>query len=66
MKRSTWIFGVLLLTVLLIGVSIAGAATPVKLTFWSIQRPNETDALGMCLVNQIRAFEKANPNIKVE
>lgn len=66
MKRSTWIFGVLLLSVLLIGVSIAGAAAPVKLTFWSIQRPNETDALGMCLVNQIRAFEKANPNIKVE
>ena len=66
MKRSTWIFGVLLLTVLLIGVSIAGAAAPVKLTFWSIQRPNETDVLGMCLVNQIRAFEKGNPNIKVE
>jgi raffinose/stachyose/melibiose transport system substrate-binding protein len=66
MKRSTWIFGVLLLSILLIGVSIAGAAAPVKLTFWSIQRPNETDALGMCLVNQIRAFEKANPNIKVE
>lgn len=66
MKRSTWIFGVLLLTVLLIGISIAGAAAPVKLTFWTIQRPNETDALGLCLVNQIRAFEKLNPNIKVE
>lgn len=66
MKRSTWIFGILLLIVLMIGVSIVGAAAPVKLTFWSIQRPNETDALGMCLVNQIRAFEKSNPNIKVE
>ncbi len=66
MKKFGWTFGALLIIVLLAGMSIVGAAAPVKLTFWSLQRPNETDSLGMCLINQIRAFEKANPNIKVE
>lgn len=65
MKKTVRSIGVLLLVILLVGINVSGAA-PIKLTFWSIQRPNETDSLGMCLINQIRAFEKANPNIKVE
>lgn len=65
MKKTVRSIGALLLVILLVGINVSGAA-PIKLTFWSIQRPNETDSLGMCLVNQIRAFEKANPNIKVE
>jgi raffinose/stachyose/melibiose transport system substrate-binding protein len=48
------------------GVNIVGAATPVKLTFWGILRPNRSDAHGMCLLRQIKAFEKANPNIKID
>jgi raffinose/stachyose/melibiose transport system substrate-binding protein len=66
MKKSLRFVGVLLAAFLLAGVGITGAAEPVKLTFWGIQRPNETDSLGMCLINQIKAFEKTNPNIKIE
>ncbi len=66
MKRSVRIMGVLLLVIILAGVNIAGAAGTVKLNFWTLQRPNETDAVGMCLANEIKAFEKANPGIKVE
>jgi raffinose/stachyose/melibiose transport system substrate-binding protein len=66
MKKTLRFFGVLLLVLLLAGISMVGAAGPVKLNFWTIQRPNETDSLGMCLMNEVKAFEKANPNIKIE
>lgn len=66
MKKTVRLVIALVLIVLLIGVSVISAAAPVKLTLWSIQRPNETDALGMCMMNQIQAFEKANPDIKIE
>lgn len=66
MKKLVRSMGILFLVFLLVGINMVGAAAPVKLIFWSIQRPNKTDSLGMCLVNQIKAFEKANPHIKVE
>jgi raffinose/stachyose/melibiose transport system substrate-binding protein len=66
MKKSLRCTGALLLVLMLAVVSIVGAAEPVKLNFWTIQRPNETDSLGMCLMNEVKAFEKANPNIKIE
>ena len=66
MKKTLHLIGVLLLIALLAGVSIVCAAEPVKLTMWSIQRPNETDSLGLCMMNQIKAFEKANPDIQIE
>lgn len=65
MKKTFRLMGVLFLISLMIGTCI-GAAEPVKLNFWTIQRPNETDAVGMALFTQIKAFEKANPGIKVE
>ncbi|MCL6591748.1 MAG: extracellular solute-binding protein [Firmicutes bacterium] len=66
MKKIIRPIAVLFLALLLGGASVIGAAAPVKLTWWGIQRPNETDAIGMCLMNQLKAFEKANPNIKIE
>jgi raffinose/stachyose/melibiose transport system substrate-binding protein len=66
MKRTVYFAGVLLLVILMVGTCTVGAASKVKLTMWSIQRPNETDSLGMCLMRHIKAFEKANPNIKIE
>lgn len=66
MKKSARFGAVLLVLILLAGVTAIGAAEPVKINFWTIQRPNETDAVGMCLANEIKAFEKANPNIKIE
>ncbi|TCL77002.1 carbohydrate ABC transporter substrate-binding protein (CUT1 family) [Hydrogenispora ethanolica] len=66
MKKKFWMAGVLILVVLVAGMSIVGAAAPVKLTVWSLQRPNETDSLGWCMMNQIKAFEKANPGIDIE
>ncbi len=66
MKKTSRFIGVLFLALLMAGASMVGAAEPVKLTFWGIQRPNETDSLGLCLMNEMKAFEKANPNIKIE
>lgn len=66
MRKSLRLMGVLLLIVLMLGTCIVGAAKPIKLKFWTIQRPNATDAVGMTLSNQIKAFEKANRGIKIE
>jgi raffinose/stachyose/melibiose transport system substrate-binding protein len=65
-KKFLRIAVVCLVIMLVAGVSVVGATGPVKLNFWTIQRPNETDSLGMCLMNEIKAFEKANPDIKIE
>jgi raffinose/stachyose/melibiose transport system substrate-binding protein len=67
LKRIGVVFLLFMLFMLFIpaGMNIAGAAASVRLTLWGILRPNQSDAHGMCLIRQIKAFEKANPQIKI-
>lgn len=65
--KNRIILGIVLgVSLLLAGACVIGAAAPVKINFWGILRPNETDAHGMWLLDEIKIFEAANPGIKIE
>jgi raffinose/stachyose/melibiose transport system substrate-binding protein len=65
--NRNWCLLVILSAILVFtAVNDVGAAGPVKITMWSIQRPNKTDVIGLWLMERIKAFEAANPGVKIK
>lgn len=65
MKKRKFFLGILLLIVVLL-VGVVGTAAPTRISVWGIFRPNETDMYGVWLLEQIKAFEAANPDIRID